>query len=136
MGLEIVDLLLRRGGNRWLVRIDIDRPGAPGVGVADCEKLSRAVEKRLDEENLVDQSYVLEVSSPGLNRPIRTDDDVRRNKGRRIVVETLEPVQGRRCFRGVLLGIDGDALRLLEEGEDEIRIPRGGIVRAHQEVPF
>ena len=101
----------------------------------DCERVSGALEAALDESGVVDDAYVLEVSSPGLDRPIRTDDDIRRNTGRAVVVETREPVDGRRSFRGVLLGADGDALRLREE-EGETLLPRALIVKAHQEIGF
>jgi ribosome maturation factor RimP len=136
MGLELVEIVFRRNGRRWLLRLDIDRPGPEGVGVEDCQRVSQALAAALDEADLVSDSYVLEVSSPGIDRPIRTDDDIRRNTGRRVVVETEEPPSGRREFRGVLLGQNEGELRLAEEGGNEIRIPRERIVRAYQEMPF
>lgn len=136
MGLEVVDLRLRASGRRWLLRVSVDRPGPKGIGIDDCERLSKLLSESLDQADLLAQSYTLEVSSPGLDRPIRTPDDVRRNTGRRVVVETLLPVEGRRSFRGVLLGLDGEAVRLMEEGGAEVRIPRGGILKAQQEATF
>jgi ribosome maturation factor RimP len=135
LGLEIVDAVFRRHGQRWHLRIDIDRPGSDGVRLEDCERVSGALEAALDESGVVDDSYVMEVSSPGLDRPIRTDDDIRRNTGRSVVVETREPIDGRRSFQGVLLGADGDALRL-REARGETRVPRSLIVKAHQEIAF
>lgn len=135
LGLEIVDTVFGRRGNRWYLRVDIDRAGTRGVRLEDCERVSGALEAALDESGVVDDAYVLEVSSPGLDRPIRTDDDVRRNTGRAVVVETREPVDGRRSFQGVLLGAEGNALRL-REATGEIRVPRSLIVKAHQEIGF
>lgn len=135
LGLEIVDTVFGRRGNRWYLRVDIDRAGATGVRLEDCERVSGALEAALDESGVVDDAYVLEVSSPGLDRPIRTDDDIRRNTGRTVVVETGEPVDGRRSFQGVLVGADRDALRLREDG-GETRVPRSLIVKAHQEIGF
>lgn len=136
LGLELVDLVYRKQGRRWLLRLDIDRPGPGGVRLEDCETVSRDLGASLDEQDLLKESYVLEVSSPGLDRPIRTDDDVRRNTGRRVVVETDEPVDGRRRFSGVLLGRAADALRLREDKGDEVLIPRPRILKAHQEIGF
>jgi ribosome maturation factor RimP len=136
MGLEVVDVIYRRQGRRSRLRIDIDRAGPGGVSIDDCRQASHAVETSLDRADLVNGSYVLEVSSPGLDRPIRSDDDVRRNTGRRVVVLTREPVEGRTSFRGVLLGLVGNELRLREDDGSEILISRDGIARAHQEIEF
>lgn len=133
-GLEIVDVVLRCSGSRWFLRLDIDRTGPAGVGLDECARVSGLVEQVLDEADLMTQSYVLEVSSPGLDRPIRTDDDVRRNTGRRVVVQTHEPLEGRRHFRGILRGLEGEALRLEEDEGKEVLIPRAGILKAHQEI--
>ncbi|MDX1389600.1 MAG: ribosome maturation factor RimP, partial [Acidobacteriota bacterium] len=136
IGLEVVEVILRRQGRRSRIRIDIDRPGPGGVAIEDCRTVSRTIEGLLDDSDLIPGSYVLEVSSPGLDRPIRTDDDVRRNTGRRVVVTTREPVEGRTTFRGVLLGIDGNDLRLREDDAGEIAISRDGVAAAHQEIAF
>jgi len=135
-GLEIVDLVLRRGSRRWTVRLDIDRAGTRGVTLEDCRAISRGLETALEESDPIDDSYVLEVSSPGLDRPIRTADDVRRNTGRMVVVETVDPVEGRRCFTGTLLGLAGDELLIREDEETEVRVPWAGVARAHPHLPF
>ena len=134
IGLEVVEVILRRHGRESRIRIDIDRPGAGGVAIEDCRAVSRRVEDLLDDSDLIPGSYVLEVSSPGLDRPIRTDDDVRRNTGRRVIVRTHEPVEGRTTFRGVLLGLEGNEIRLREDEAGDISISRDGIDRAHQEI--
>lgn len=133
-GLELVAAKLARAGNRWHIRLDIDRAGPVGVDLGDCQQVSEAVGAMLEERDLIPGRYVLEVSSPGIYRPIRTPDDVRRNRGRRVVVEMREPVEGRRSFRGVLLGLEDDCLRLHEDGGAEVRIPTAGILSARQEV--
>lgn len=134
LGLEIVDVLLRLQGKHTLLRIDVDRAGPRGVGLADCEALSRALDERLDDADVLRGAYELQVSSPGIDRPIVTDDDVRRNTGRRVDVELSEPIAGARRVRGVLLGLDGDALKVASADGGETLVPRGAIMRAVQDV--
>jgi ribosome maturation factor RimP len=137
LGLELVELKVGRAKKRFHLRLDVDRPGPTGVGIDDCKQLSNAVGRVLEEQDLIPGSYVLEVSSPGIDRPIRTADDVRRNVGRRVVVQTREPLEERTTFSGVLLGMEGDTLRLKEDdASDELRIPLDGIALARQDVAF
>lgn len=136
-GVEVVELRLLRGGSRWSIRLDIDRPGVPGVGIDDCQSVSRALEAILDEDDPVPGSYTLEVSSPGIERPIRSTDDVRRNTGREVTVEATD-AEGK-PFRvdGTLLGLEDDGIRVLVRDDDrEVRIPLDRVTRAHQQIPF
>src|SRR5262245_6074444 len=90
LGLEVVEATFHRSPGGGTLRVTIDRPGPSGVGIDDCQRFSGALERLLDERDPIEASYVLEVSSPGLDRPIQTDDDVRRNTGRRLEVEVRE----------------------------------------------
>jgi ribosome maturation factor RimP len=132
--LEIVDVVFHRAGKGGFLRVDIESPGTPGVTLGDCQSLSEGLDRALDESGLFEERYVLEVSSPGIDRPIVTDDDVRRNVGRRVQVETLEPVGGTRSVHGVLLGLDGDSLRLRLQDGAELAIPRSLVAKAQQEM--
>lgn len=137
-GLELVELVWRRSAGRRLLRLDIDRAGPHGVTLEECRLVSRNLAAELDEDDddLVAGSYVLEVSSPGIDRPIRSADDIRRNTGRRVVVTTTEPIGGRRKFHGVLLGGDAARIRIAIEGEQELEIPFQAIAKARQEAAF
>ena len=135
-GLELVELKLRGSGRRRFLRIAVDRPGPSGVGLEDCRRVSEAISGELESDDLIPGSYVLEVSSPGVDRPILSADDIRRNTGRTVVVETLEPIDGERRFRGVLLGAECDELRVQGEEETEIRIAIKDIAHAKQDVGF
>jgi len=133
LGLEIVEFVFHDQGRRSQLRIDIDRPGPAGVGLRDCETLSRALDLRLEAIEGLEQAYELQVSSPGIDRPIRSDDDIRRNTGRAVRVEYNE---GGRVVEahGVLAGLDEDgAVRVASLG-DERRVPRADIVLMKQEV--
>ena len=135
-GLEVVELSLRGSSRRRVLRLDIDRVGPAGVGLEDCRRITHELSEDLEQSELLSSGYVLEVSSPGIDRPMRSVDDFRRNVGRRVIVTTVEPVQGRISFRGMLLGSDGDCLELAEDGESVVRIPLDRIEKARQDVAF
>jgi len=134
MGLELVELVLKGTRGSRLLRVDIDRPGVPGVNVEDCRRVSRELEAALDEVDLIASRYTLEVSSPGVDRPIRTPDDIRRNTGRRIIVTAADEQDVKRPYRGRLIGHDGGCLVLSDDEHGEIRIPMTRIIEARQEL--
>ena len=136
VGVELVELTLKGSSRKRTLRVDIDRAGPQGVDVEDCKRVSEAIGAAIEAGDLLEDSYVLEVSSPGVDRPIRSADDVRRNTGRRVVVTTSECVQGKRSFRGLLLGARDGSLRLAGESLEEIEIPLEKIEAARQDVGF
>ncbi len=134
LGVELVELSLRGSSRRRLLRVDIDRAGPDGVGLEDCKRVSDALGQALEESELLPDSYTLEVSSPGIDRPIRDADDVRRNRGRRVRLELAEPLDGESAIRGVLLGLEGDRL-LVERGpQDRVEVPWTGVRSARQDI--
>src|SRR5260221_8266782 len=111
-GLEIFDVRFRREASGMVLRVQIDRPGPAAtaedsVSVDDCARVSRDLSAMLDVDDVVPVAYTLEVSSPGLDRPLRHADDYRRFAGRRAKLVMREAVDGQRFFRGVLGGVDG-----------------------------
>jgi ribosome maturation factor RimP len=133
MGLELVELVLKGTRGNRVVRVDIDRPGVPGVNVDDCQRVSRELGAVLDELDLIASRYMLEVSSPGIDRPIRTTDDIRRNTGRRVFVACTGADGAKRTYRGRLIGESDACLLLADDEEGELRIPLGEIDEARQE---
>ncbi len=136
MGLEVVEVTFRGGGRSALLRLDVDRAGPVGVTIDECHRMSRALSEALDSMEWIDESYLLEVSSPGTDRPIRTADDFRRNTGRRVVVECGEAVAGRKTIRGLLLGLEGDEVRLEDDGGQDVRIASGSVRKVQQDPAF
>jgi len=117
MGMEVVLVEIKGGGNRSIVRVFIDQPG--GVALGDCERFSKRCSVLLDVEDWIPFSYVLEVSSPGLNRPLIKEDDFRRFAGREAKVRTKVPVAAQRNFRGRILSVtDGRLVLELAEGKN------------------
>ena len=133
-GLELVELALKGSGNRQVLSLSIDRAGSEGIGLEDCQRISRELSPVLDDAESISMSYVLEVSSPGIDRPIRTADDIRRNTGRRVVVTARDATGRQRSYRGTLLGSQTEQLRLSGEAEGETRIPLENVVSARQDV--
>lgn len=114
LGYELTDLELRVGGRNGLVRVFIDRP--EGVGLDDCETVSRQVSALLDVEDPVPGHYVLEVSSPGLDRKLTKPAHFRRFVGEEVRVQMRFPVGGRRRFRGRLLAADEETIEVEVDG--------------------
>ncbi len=134
--MEVVNLRFQEGSGGVLLRIDIDREGPDGVTLDDCRKFSLALEMALDDRDIIDRAYTLEVSSPGMDRPIQTDDDFRRNTGRKVSIE-IDSDGDRRTVVGTLLGREGGKVRILT-GEDtgEVMIPWTEVVHATQYLPY
>ncbi len=140
-GLDIFDVQFRREGGGMVLRVQLDRPGPAAsaedsVSVGDCATVSRDLSVVLDVEDTVPVGYTLEVSSPGLDRPLRSAADYGRFAGRRAKIVMREPVDGQRFFKGRLAGVDGE--QVLIEGEDgrAHRVPMHVITRANLEVEF
>ncbi len=140
-GLQIFDVQFRREGPGMVLRVRLDRPGPSAtaedsVSVEDCARVSRDLSAVLDVEDVVPMAYTLEVSSPGLDRPLRHADDYRRFAGRRAKLGMREAVDGQKFVRGILGGVDGhDVLIDSDEGRQH-RVPMGVITRANLEVEF
>jgi ribosome maturation factor RimP len=147
-GLEVFDVQFRREAHGWMLRIYLDKPDAPvhagragtvegdGVTIDDCQFVSTEVGTLLDVEDVVGHRYTLEVSSPGLDRPLRGPADYRRFAGCLAQFALAGPVEGQTHVRGRLQGMDGDDV-LVTVGNDQVRrIPAARISRARLEVEF
>jgi ribosome maturation factor RimP len=140
-GLDVFDVVLRREAIGWVVRVFIDKPGPSGtpedsVGIEDCAKVSRELSAILDVEDPLDRAYTLEVSSPGLDRPLRNEDDFRRFAGRRAKIVVNPAVDGQKHFAGRIDGVrDGNVL-FEAEGRKHHRIPLAVITRARLDVEY
>ncbi|MGB5332416.1 MAG: ribosome maturation factor RimP [Woeseiaceae bacterium] len=115
LGYELADLEVRLGGKSGLIRLFIDKP--EGIGLEDCEKVSRAVSALLDVEDPVPGNYNLEVSSPGLDRKLKKVEHFQRFMGHIVKVKLRYPLEGRRRFRGKLLSADDENIVVEVDGE-------------------
>lgn len=128
LGCELVDVRCLTERGRSVLRLKIDREG--GVTVEDCSRISREVGTLLDVEESIRSRYDLEVSSPGLDRPLTGEADFVRYAGKVAAIRTGEPIDGRRNFKGVLKGVEEDRVIVVIDGQEH-RVPIALIERGH-----
>ena len=128
-GYAVVRLRLM-GGERRRLQVMAERPEDGEMGIDDCTRLSRAVSEVLEAADAVNGDYVLEVSSPGIDRPLTKPEHFRRFLGRRVRVRTREPIAGQRNFTGTLADADDESVTVAADS-DPVRIPLAGMKRAN-----
>jgi ribosome maturation factor RimP len=131
MGLDLVEIQYRREQRGWVLRLVIDKQD--GVGLDDCAAVSREVSQILDIEDFIEQAYNLEVSSPGLDRPLKSKADFVRFIGRMARIKTSEPIDGEHVFIGKITKTEGESI-FLTVGSREAKIPFSQIAKARLEV--
>ena len=147
-GLEVFDVQYRRESQGWVLRVFLDRPGAAvrsgragttsgdGVTVQDCQRVSDDLGTVLDVEDIIGQHYTLEVSSPGLDRPLRTPGDYERFAGCLAKIVLTDAIDGQKHLAGRLGGMEGGEVLLADSKQRIRRIPLALIARARLEVEF
>jgi ribosome maturation factor RimP len=140
-GLDIFDVELKREGGQQVLRVIVDRPGPAAtpedsVSIDDCARVAEELGTLLDVEEVMPGGYTFEVSSPGLDRPLRTAADYRRFAGRWAKIVTSQPVERQTAFAGRIKGIEGDDVLFESEGRKLMKLPLRLISRARLEVEF
>ena len=113
LGFSLWDVRFEKEGGSWFLRVILDKPG--GVDLDDCTEMSRRLDPLLDEEDPIEQSYFLEVSSAGLGRELRTPEHFEACKGSRVELRSIRPVDGVRDFKGTLGGLSDGTVELITE---------------------
>lgn len=131
-GCELAWLQYRREQNGWVLRVVIDRE--EGVSVEHCASVSRQLSTLLDVEDFIPHAYTLEVSSPGLDRPLRGERDFLRFAGRAVRIKTTEPIDGSRLLRGRLRGLEHESVQLDDDSGNRVEVPLERIAEARLEV--
>lgn len=131
---ELVDVEYVKEAGNWYLRIYIDKEG--GININDCELVSRAFSDILDKEDPIEDAYILEVSSPGLGRPLKKDKDFQRNLGEEVEVRTYKPINKQKEFVGLLDAWDKDSVTLQMEDGDTMTISRSDIALIRQYINF
>ncbi|NCB94229.1 MAG: ribosome maturation factor RimP [Clostridia bacterium] len=118
-GFELVDVEYVKEAGTWYLRLYIDKEG--GITVVDCEQVSRLFSEKLDEEDFIDDAYIMEVSSPGLGRPLKKEKDYIRNMGKEVEVRTYRPINKQKEFFGTLSAYDDNSVTItLEDQETQV----------------
>lgn len=110
LDLELVDVEFKKEGPNWFLRVFIDSD--KGVDLEDCGQVSEQLSEKLDELDPIDQAYFLEVSSPGAERPLKKEKDIKKAIGKHVHVTTYEPIDGEKTFEGTLANFDGEQLEI------------------------
>ena len=132
--LELVDVEYKKEGRAWVLRVYIDKKG--GVSVGDCQRVSRQIEDTLQIDEVVKTAYTLEVSSPGLDRPLKKEKDFLRSIGKKVSVTTYSPVNKQRTFVGIIKDFSNQTLHLDIGEETPAVISLENIAKAKLVVEF
>ncbi len=122
---ELVDVEYVKEGSNWYLRAYIDKQG--GITVDDCEIVSRALSDLLDKEDFIADAYILEVSSPGLGRPLKKDKDFARSVGEEVEIHLFKPLNKKKEYIGLLQAFDKKSITIQTEDGEELLIPRAEI---------
>lgn len=115
---ELVDVEYVKEAGNWYLRVYIDKEG--GITVDDCEIVSRALSDRLDEKDYIEDAYILEVSSPGLGRPLKKDKDFDRSIGKEVELKLYKAIDKQKDFSGILVSYDKDTVNIeIEDGKEQ-----------------
>lgn len=124
-GFELVDVEYVKEGSTWYLRSYIDKPG--GISIDDCEKVSRRLSDILDQEDFIEDAYIMEVSSPGLGRPLKKEKDFKRSLGEEVEVKTYRMIDKQKEFTGILKDYDEDTVTITLADETEKTFDKGDI---------
>ena len=132
-GMELVEIEYRRESKGWVLRLYIDKAG--GITLDDCTHISQEVGRSLDVEDFIAIPYTLEVSSPGLTRPLKKEKDFMKYRNQIIKVKTINPIENRRQFKGKLLGISENRIEIEMDG-GFFQIPLSNVAKAKLEIDW
>lgn len=124
-GLELVDVEYVKEGSDYYLRIYADKEG--GINIGDCEIVNRALSDLLDEDDYIKDAYILEVSSPGLTRPLKKENDFKRSIGKIVEIKTFSKINNCKEFEGELTAYDDETVTIVTEAEEELVISRKDI---------
>lgn len=131
---ELVDVEFVREGSNWFLRAYVDKEG--GFSVNDCEKVSREFSDLLDKEDFIEESYILEISSPGLGRPLKKDKDFERSLGEEVEIKLYKAVENQKEFSGTLEAYDAQTVTIGFEGDIKTTFDRKNIALIRLAIDF
>ena len=130
---ELVDVEFIKEGANWYLRVYIDKPG--GINIDDCQAVSEKMSDILDEKDPIEQCYYLEVSSPGLERPLKTERDFIKYKGELVEIKVFQPIDGKKIFEGELVGLINDMI-VINQGGNNIEFEKDKVAIVKRAIKF
>lgn len=134
LSFELVDVEFLKEGANWYLRVYIDKPG--GIAIDDCQAVSEKLSDQLDETDPIKQSYILEVSSPGLERPLKKDSDFKRFKGEEVEVKLFQSYNGKKTYEGILLGLIDNKISIKQANGEELEFNRDDTAMVRRVLKF
>lgn len=131
---ELVDVEYIKEGPYWYLKIYIDKPG--GITIDDCQLISEEIDPILDKKNFIEQSYFLEVSSPGLERPLKKDKDFEKFKGEPVEVKLFAPIDGKKVFEGELVGLIDNKIVIKKDTAETVEFDRDKVSSVRRIIKF
>ena len=131
---ELVDLEYVKENGKYFLRVYIHKDG--GVDLEDCQKMSKNLSEKLDQEDPIRDTYYLEVSSPGLDRPLKSDKDLKRSIESDIEIKLYSPFDGKKDYEGKLIYFDSDSIKIEKDNQKIVEIPRESISMIRLSVKF
>ncbi len=131
---ELVDVEYKKEGSNWYLRIYIDKPG--GITLDDCQKVSEQLSDELDREDPIKENYFLEVSSPGLDRPLKKEADFIRFKGEIVEVKLYEPLNGNKIIEGELVGLENNIIKVNVANVGLVELPKDKVALTRLAIKF
>lgn len=130
---ELVDVEFLKEGVNWYLRIYIDKDG--GVNIDDCQAVSEELGEKLDKVDPIPQSYFLEVSSPGLDRPLKKEKDFEKYRGELVEIKLFQPIDGKKVFEGELIGLKDNVISI-KQGEGSLDFERDKVAVVRRVIKF
>lgn len=134
LGYELVDVEFLKESSSYFLRVYLDKPG--GINLDDCQKISQLLSEKLDERDPISVAYYLEVSSPGLDRPLKNDKDLKRNLGKEVDIKLYEALESKKTIEGYLENYNDKEITIITATEKFINIPREKIALIKLAVKF
>lgn len=134
LGYELVDVEFVHEGTNWFLRVFIDKPGA--ITLDDCEAVHRPLSDKLDELDPIPQAYMMEVSSPGVERPFKKPGDYEKALGEKVRIRLYKPINGQKTLEGVLKGFNGETISVLTDDDTMKTLPLNVISKINRMILF
>jgi len=131
---ELVDLEYKKEGSNWYLRIYIDKPA--GITLDDCQKVSEQLSDELDKQDPIQENYLLEVSSPGLDRPLKKESDFIRFKGEIVEIKLYEPLNGNKVIEGELVGLENNIIKVNVTNVGLVELPKDKVALTRLAIKF